>query len=56
MNGYGCMRTILRLWKNRGDYILAKFIQIYENNVEKYILTFKGQELTCTTVEMKMER
>ena len=51
MNGYGCMKTMLRLWKNRGDYILAKFIQIYENNVEKYILTFKGQELTCTTVE-----
>ena len=30
---------------------MAKLVQIYENNVEKSILTFKGQELTYITVE-----
>jgi len=30
---------------------MAKFVQIYENRVEKSILTFRGQDFTCTMVE-----
>jgi len=30
---------------------MAKFVQIYENRVEKSILTFRGQEFTCTMIE-----
>ena len=30
---------------------MAKFVQIYENRIEKSILTFRGQEFTCTMVE-----
>jgi DNA-directed RNA polymerase specialized sigma54-like protein len=29
---------------------MAKFVQIYENNIEKSILIFRGQEFTCTMV------
>ena len=29
---------------------MAKFVQIYENRVEKSILTFRGQDFTCTMV------
>jgi len=30
---------------------MAKFVQIYENRIEKFILTFRGQEFTCTMIE-----
>ena len=30
---------------------MAKFVQIYENRVEKSILTFREQEFTCTMIE-----
>ena len=30
---------------------MSKYIQIYENRIEKSILTFRGQEFTCTMVE-----